>query len=101
MGVKKLLKKQDEGFISLHDLLLKMTEAGDGCTIQEAALALCALLWETDRFKRPSLINKTNTRGLMLGPSGLDSSPMQRLQHIAKTGEFESNQWEMSNDIPF
>lgn len=101
MGVKKLLEKQDAGFISLHDLLSKMTEAGDGCTLQEAAVALCALLWETDQFKRPSMLNKTNTRGLMLASPGLNSTPMQRLQHIAKTGEFESNEREISDDIPF
>ena len=96
MGVKKLLEKQDAGFISLHDLLLEMTKAGDGCTLQEAATALCSLLRNTDRLKRPILLNKTDMRGLTLASRDLNSSAMYRLQYVAKNGE-----WEESDALPF
>ena len=96
MGVKKLLAKQDAGFISLHDLLLKMTKAGDGCTLQEAAMVLCRLLADSDHRNRPRLQMKSFTHGILIVPDR-PSSPIQRLHYVTDNGNFESNH----DDIPF
>lgn len=52
MGVKDLLKSQTAGYISLHDVLTRMTRI-DGSTYQEAATALHRVLWEEDEKSRP------------------------------------------------
>ena len=96
MGVKKLLAQQDAGFISLHDLLLKMTKAGDGCTLQEAAMVLCRLLADSDSSNRPRLKMKSLTHGI-LTILDRERSPIQRLHYVADNGNFESNH----DDIPF
>jgi hypothetical protein len=43
MGVKKLLAKQKEDFLNLHEVLCGMT-ATDGSSYEEAAQALCHAL---------------------------------------------------------
>ena len=96
MGVKKFLEKQDAGFISLHDLLVQMTNAGDGCTLQEAAIALSRLLWEAGQYESPSWLHKDPMRGIT---EANGSKPGMQLAYVAKNGRFE---WEeLSDDIPF
>jgi len=52
MSVKDLLATQQAGFISLHEVLTRMTQV-DGATYQEAATLLHRLLWAEDENARP------------------------------------------------
>jgi hypothetical protein len=92
MGVKKLLEQQDAGFISPNELLSKMTKAGAGCTMQEAAIVLCRLLLlsDTDRGKRPGLQSKTHSHGTLNIAEVSGSSVIKLLRHVADSDSFES-----------
>ena len=52
MSVKHFLKEQEAGFISLHDVLTRMTQI-DGATYQDAAILLYRLLSAEDEDSRP------------------------------------------------
>lgn len=93
MGVKKLLAQENVGFISLNELLSKMTKAGDGCTMQEAAIVLCRLLLhsDTDERKRPGLQTRTPSHGILNIAEVKGSSVIKSLHHVAHSDSFESD----------
>ena len=103
MGVKKLLAKQDAGFISLHDLLLKMTQAGDGCTLQEAATVLFRLLDSSEHPDRPRWLIKGKVEGLREASEGFNFSGTRCVRYAATHGKFEPDaDWDWKwNEEPF
>jgi hypothetical protein len=64
MGVKRLLAKQTQGFINLHDLLTRMTEI-DGATYQQAAEALYSQFWQEYGEGSPEWCKTELVSGLM------------------------------------
>ncbi|SFV15476.1 hypothetical protein [Pseudoduganella namucuonensis] len=91
MAIRDILQKQDEGFISLHDLLIKMTTV-HGDTLQDAATLLYRLLIQA--HEQPQWY----ATSLETGPCTIDSSAkgMAALHYVAING-----QWMDSDDIPF
>ena len=89
MGVKQLLQKQDASFISLHDLLLKMTLAGDGCSLEEAAIVLFRLMDSSEYPNRPQWLMKSKVEGVRAAHESINFSGKRCLKHAAKFGKFE------------
>lgn len=92
MAIRDILQKQDEGFISLHDLLMKMT-AVHGDTLQDAATLLLRLLNQADNFERPAWYSNSLDKGVSL--VGQSREVMFALQYVAVNGQWDSD------DIPF
>ena len=96
MAIKELLKRQDSSFISLHELLTKMTQLGDDATYQQAAAALYRIvepehfLWRVgDPVKG---VRKTT-----------DKENKQALVSLELAARYEKNHpvWSIDDDIPF
>ena len=94
MGIKEILQQQDMEFISLHDLLLKMTEV-ENVSLQEAATVLFRLLDQENSRLRPTWQQRSQARGVT-AINGYNSDPMHRLLYVADKGG-----WEWSDDTPF
>ena len=89
MSVKQLLQKQDASFISLHDLLLKMTLAGEGCSLEEAATVLFRLMSSSEFSDRPRWLMKSKVEGIRVAHESINFSGMRCLRHAANFGQFE------------
>lgn len=105
--IERLLAKQDEGFISLRQLLEQMASEG-GTTPQTAAKWLKFLFAEYDRTGERSAPAWYQRQAV--GWTQADPNPWKEarraLAHIVATGDLEytdpKRQWEdMSDDIPF
>jgi len=99
MSVKNLLRKQDENFISLHDVLKRMA-ASDGSTYQEAAIVLHRLLRTTDRALRPKWYWQSDLYGLKPIPNQESGNPWNSLERAARTGHPVTYD-DFEDDIPF
>ncbi|WP_194720924.1 hypothetical protein [Noviherbaspirillum malthae] len=96
MGIKDFLQKEDEGFISLHDLLIKMTEV-DGVSLQNAARALYRVLDRASPTDYPQWQEIDLATGVK--PTEDFALALERLRHVAETGKF-APLWD-DDDIPF
>jgi len=94
MSVSELLAKQDEGFVSLHDLLNQMAAAGNRSTIEDAAAYLCRILRQHDA---PAWHTRTRTAGVqpVVSSKGGQHRGWSLLTYTANHG------WEGADDIPF
>ena len=91
--VKKILREQDQNFISLYDLLIEI-KAANKCTLSEAATVLIRLLNKTKTSERPSLY--TNTF-----PLGMENAFFEKLEFVALNGNFEMEGDNDVDDLPF
>ena len=106
--IEDLLAKQDEGFISLRELLEQMAEEG-GDTPQQAARWLQSLFAEYNRTGRgtePPDWYKRQDVGWAKTSSNPSDDARKTLAKIVETGNpgyiDPKRQWEdMSDDIPF
>lgn len=97
MSIKNLLVKQQAGFISLHEVLTRMTQA-DGATYQEAATLLHRLLWAEDENIRPRWYEYTTLYGKRLASDKQGTASWECLRQAARSGV----PFEWTNDeIPF
>ncbi len=96
MTVKELLKKQDASFISLHELLTKMTQSGDGATYQEAAVALYRIVEPEHFLWRVS----DPVKGVK---KATDREEKKAINSLEMAARFEKNHpvWSIDDDIPF
>lgn len=99
-AVKKLLREQEQDFISLHDLLTEIRDTNT-CTLKEAATVLLRLLSNSTELATPSLFSNTVRFG-MVKESWSKNPTMMRLQQVALNGEFATPGWEdLDDSIPF
>ncbi len=101
MNVRELLKKQDAGFISLNEVLVRMTQI-DGATYQEAATLLFRLIQPVslqDEFSMWRIADKLN--GAMKASYSDESSALECLK-MAASHSLDSYEWTGDeNSIPF
>jgi|GEM_PF-3447926 len=90
--IQERLEQRD--FISLHDLLIKISES-DGCTLGEAAAMLCQLL-RANPEKAPGFTFYAPTHGVNRAKN--QQMAMSLLDYVARNGDFEQD---MSDEIPF
>lgn len=103
MSVKELLAKQEAGFISLHEVLRRMTQI-DGATYKEAAIALFRILDAADK-SAPGWWVKDKIRGVFPASNSDEKAAWQCLVEAATFGEptkktapsFE----DLGDEIPF
>lgn len=95
MGIKALLNKQDEGFISLHDLLMKMMQE-DGVSLQDAATALYRILEATTPEAYPQWHEKSRAGGVRSTEE--HQLACLRLREVVDSGSFT---FEWGSDVPF
>ncbi len=85
---------QQRDFISLHDLIVKISES-DGCTVGEAAAMICQLL-RSNPAQAPGFTFYAPTHGVNRAKNQQKAQSL--LDYAARNGDFERN-W--SDDIPF
>lgn len=97
MGVKAFLDKDNRGFISLKNLLERMSQH-DGATLQQAAGALYRAMYGTDRTKHPQWLKHSHTHGIfpavVPGQSDCDLDHVLiwgQLGYVAATGSWISD----------
>ena len=81
-GVKKLLANQETGFISLQDVLAKMTMP-DGASYQEAAKVLYRLLSKTDKQERPQWQTMNALDGVGAASNEVEKFALEYLKNAA------------------
>lgn len=97
MSVKNLLAKQEAGFISLHEVLTKMTQI-DGANYQEAATLLHRLLWANDEELRPQWHECDNLYGKRRASDHQAKAAWECLRQAAQAGM--PPEW-TEDEIPF
>ena len=96
MSVKELLNRQDASFISLNELLTKMTQLGGGATYKEAASLLYRIvepehfLW---RVRDP-------VKGVRKASTKQEVEALANLEMAARFSQNDSI-WSGDDDIPF
>jgi hypothetical protein len=96
MSVKKLLEQQAVGYITLHEVLTRMTKI-DGATYQEAATVLHRALWSTDRLiDRPGWYVCDKLRGRIKATNREEGTAWDCLKYVAEYGTEV-----FDDDIPF
>ena len=95
MGVKKMLAQQSMGFVSLHDLLIRMTKLGDGASYKEAATLLHRLLYNEEDRLRPKWFSDSHLYGKHLLEDRAKNRGWDCLRQASIRGEPEDD------DIPF
>lgn len=98
MSVKKLLAKQEEGFVSLHDVLTQMM--ADGSSYEEAATALYRLLRNGDE-EPPQWWIKDALLGLHIASNKESSDAFACLVQATKVGVPPDTDPFDESDIPF
>lgn len=98
MSVKKLLAQQEAGFISLHDVLTRMTEK-DGASYQEAATVLYRLIATYPEEWLFMWWTKTALHGVRQATNRDELDAMACLRQAALSGA--PNPWDDPNEIPF
>lgn len=93
MGVREVLAEIEASFISLDDVLRRMS-AAEGVTYREAAIALLRWIRETPAPQRPRWM-RDSASGAEVDPMG-DRFGMRCLTQAALLGEPEND-----DDIPF
>lgn len=97
MNVKNLLATQQAGFISLHEVLTRMTQA-DGATHQEAAMLLHRLLWAEDESVRPRWHEYSTLYGKRVASDKQGTASWECLRQAANSGL--PAEWS-DDEIPF
>ena len=97
MNVKNLLATQQAGFISLHEVLTRMTQA-DGATHQEAAMLLHRLLWAEDESVRPRWHEYSTLYGKRVASDKQGTASWECLRQAANSGV--PAEWS-DDEIPF
>lgn len=101
MSVKRMLAKRDAGFISLHEVLTRMTKV-DGATYQDAAKALFRVM--LDEEEDPSIKWKwrviSNLLGKEIASEKEGGMAVELLVHVADYG-MQNQLEDFDNDIPF
>lgn len=97
MSVKNLLVEQAAGFVSLHDVLTRMTQI-DGANYQEAAILLHRLLWAEDEKLRPSWYEYSALFGKRMISGSHDKAAWECLRQAASSGL--PTEWD-ADEIPF
>jgi hypothetical protein len=98
VSVQDLLRRQEEGFISLHDVLTRMAEL-DGSSYQDAAIALHRLLSATDEDQRPGWYECTSLNGKRSVSNKDAVNAWEALRTIARHGVLPVR--DIDDDIPF
>ncbi|GAB1394782.1 hypothetical protein MASR1M60_29460 [Rhodocyclaceae bacterium] len=98
MSVKNLLAEQAAGFISLHDVLNRMTQV-DGASYQEAATLLHRLLWAENEDARPRWHEYSTLYGKRLASDQQAKAAWECLRQAAQSGI--PSQWSDDSEIPF
>lgn len=94
MSVKNLLAEQAAGFVSLHEVLTRMTQV-DGATYQEAATLLHRLLWAADEISQPNWFEFSLLYGKCV--TGRSDTGWECLRQAVRSGPPE----EEPDEIPF
>lgn len=97
MSVRNLLAIQQAGFISLHDVLTRMTQA-DGATYQEAATLLHRLLWAEDENIRPRWHEYSTLYGKQLASNRGEAAAWGCLRQAVHSGIPDGG---IDDEIPF
>lgn len=97
MSVKNLLAEQAAGFVSLHEVLTRMTQV-DGASYQEAAILLHRLLWAEDEKLRPSWYEYTTLYGRRVAGGSQGKAAWECLRQAANSGL--PSEWD-ADEIPF
>lgn len=96
MSVKRLLESQAVGYITLHDVLTRMTRI-DGATYQEAATALHRALWGVDDSRdRPDWYRCDVLHGKVRATNREETSAWACLKYVAAKGVEDFH-----DDLPF
>ena len=104
MGVKQILEAQSAGFISLHDLLIRLTQM-EGSTYQEAATCLYRLLDEKDFCDAngdeppPHWYTNRVLEGMRIGTNSDQRDAWDCLRQAACSGR--PQEWSFDDEIPF
>ena len=96
MSVKDILAKQEAGFISLHEVLTKMTMI-DGASYQEAAKVLYRLMNENQNNLLFVWHTKTDLKGVREASNIEEKDAVNCLKQAAMSGRPE----EYDDQIPF
>lgn len=101
-NIAELLEKEDEDFVSLHELLTAMAE-GFHATYQDAARLLLRRLKNTDEDDRPAWCRLDLDHGIVAIGSGQESGPWTCLRQAAANGEPQNDPppEDFDDDIPF
>ncbi len=99
MSVKSLLSKQDAGFISLHEVLTRMTKVGDGATYQQAAMALFRLMMAEEKASVPKWFVIDNLNGKRYTNGLHEKLANECLRQAANNGE--PSPLDFDDEIPF
>lgn len=101
-NIAELLQKEDEDFVSLHELLTAMAE-GFRATYQNAARLLLRRLKNTDEDYRPSWCRLDLDHGIVALARGSENDPWACLRHAAENGAPQNDPPEdnFDDDIPF
>jgi hypothetical protein len=94
MSVSELLEKQDEGFVSLYDLLHQIAAVGSGSSIEDAAAYLSRVLQRRDAPPWYTRSRAVGVQPFVTRRGGLHRGH-SLLTHTANYG------WERSDDVPF
>jgi len=103
MSIRELLARTDGEFISLHDVLSKIS-AAEGVTYQEAAIALLRLLDPHSTSldgPEPKWHTYNKVRGIVRVVVPRFHRGHQALQWAATYGSPEKNPWNLEDDVPF
>ena len=104
MGVKQILEAQSVGFISLHDLLIRLTQI-EGSTYQEAATCLYRLLDEKGSIDAngdeppPYWYTNRVLEGMRIGTNSDRQDAELCLRQAALSGQ--PQEWSFDDEIPF
>jgi hypothetical protein len=96
MNVRNLLATQQAGFVSLHEVLTRMTQI-DGASYQEAATLLHRLLRAEDEHFRPRWYECTTLYGKRLASDTQGTASWECLRQAAHSGL----PLEWDDEIPF
>jgi hypothetical protein len=98
MSVKKLLAKQKAGFISLHEVLTRMTRI-DGASYEEAATLLHQLLF-TDDPDRPAWFVCDKLHGKHMASDRQENVAWNCLRKAVRDGT-PLRWWDDDENLPF